>query len=89
MLDADRPEQFIDEGSDSLRPACRALALVAEPARLIRLARQPDPTFVTQLIATSEYFPQVPRRRRTDMTEALHAYQPAIARAGLRTRQSI
>jgi hypothetical protein len=89
MLDADRLEQFLDRGSDGLRPACTALALVAEPARLTRSARQPDPTFVTQLIATSDYFPQIPRRRRTDMTEALHAYQPAIARAGLRTRQSI
>jgi hypothetical protein len=93
MSGADRPEQLIDRGSNGLRTACTALALVAAPTRWTSLPQRslPDPTFVTQLIATSEHIPQAPRRRRTDMTEALLAYRLAsgIARAGLCTRQSI
>jgi hypothetical protein len=70
------------------------LVPIAEPVQWSnRLPRRslPDPTFVTQLIATSEQFPQARNLRRGEVSDALEAYRPApaIARAGLRTRQSI
>lgn len=95
MLGTDLGEQIIEAGpADAASPACTALVPVAEPVRWSnRLPRRslPDPNFVTQLIATSEHFPQARSLRRTDVTDALQAYRitPAAFSTGLRTRQSI
>jgi len=95
MLGTGRPAEIIEPGSaEDAKPACTALVPLAEPARWSN--RQPwrslpDPTFVTQLIATAEHFPQARPLRRADVTDALSAYAPApkTQRSGLRTRQSI
>jgi hypothetical protein len=95
MLGTDRPAEFLEEGrAEEARPACTDLVPIAEPVRWSnRQARRslPDPTFVTQLIATSEQFPQARSLRRAEVNDALEAYRPAprVQRAGLRTRQSI
>jgi hypothetical protein len=95
MLGTDRPADFVEQGpAEQARPACTALVPVAEPVRWAnRLPRRslPDPTFVTQLIATSEDFPQARNLRRAEVSDALEAYRlaPRVQRAGLRTRQSI
>jgi hypothetical protein len=88
MLGTEYPAEFIEEGlAEEARPACTALVPIVEPVRWSnRLPRRslPDPTFVTQLIATSEHFPQARSLRRGEVSDALEAYQ----RAGLRTRQT-
>jgi hypothetical protein len=95
MLGTERPETIIEAGSaEDAGPACTALVPLAEPVRWSnRLPRRslPDPSFVTQLIATAELFPQARGLRRADVTDALLAYRPAanVQGAGLRTRQSI
>ena len=95
MLGTDRSREFIEGGArEDAKPACTALVPLAEPVRwLNRLPRRalPDPTFVTQLIATAERFPQTRDLGRAEMTDALSAYRPApaVQCAGLRTRQSI
>jgi hypothetical protein len=79
MLPADRPEQIIEAGSaEDADPACTALVPLAEPVRWSnRLPRRslPDPTFVTQLIAAAENFPQARSLRRADVTDAILAYR--------------
>jgi hypothetical protein len=79
MLGTDRDEQTIDAGSaEDARPACTALVPLAEPMRWSnRLPRRslPDPSFVTQLIATSEHFPQARSLRRAEVSDALLAYR--------------
>jgi hypothetical protein len=95
MLGTDQDEQIIEAGfAEEARPACTALVPLAEPVRWSnRLPRRllPDPTFVTQLIATSEHDPQAQSLWRANLSDALLAYRPAakIADAGLRTRQTI
>ena len=95
MLGTDRSPDFIEAiAAEAAKPACTALVPLAEPVRWFnRLPRRalPAPTFVTQLIATAEQFPQTRPLRRADMTDALSAYRvaPKVQRAGLRTRQSI
>ena len=95
MLGTDRPAESVEQGpAEEARPACTALVPVAEPVRWSnRQPRRslPDPTFVTQLIATSEHFPQARSLRRAEVSDALEAYRPAprVQRAGLRTRQSV
>jgi hypothetical protein len=95
MLGTDRPEQTIEAGSAGhAGPACTALVPLAEPVRgSNRLPRRslPDSSFVTQLIATAEHFPQARGLRRADVTDALLAYRvaPKVSGPGLRTRQSI
>ena len=95
MLGTDRAEQIIEKGSaEDAKPACTALVPLAEPVRWSnRLPRRslPDPTFITQLIATAEHFPQARELRRAEMTDALSAYrmEPKVQGSGLRTRQSI
>ena len=95
MLGTDRSHEFMEaSAAHDAKPACTALAPLAEPARWPnRLPRRslPDPTFVTQLIATAEEFPQTRSLCRADMTDALSAYRPTpnVQRAGSRTRQSI
>jgi hypothetical protein len=79
MLGTGRPEQTIEPGSaEDAKPACTALVPLAEPVRWPnRRPRRslPNPSFVTQLIATSEHFPQARSLRRADMTDALLAYR--------------
>jgi len=78
MSGTDRPERIIIEPTGDTRPACTALVPLAEPLRWSnRLPRRllPDPSFVTQLIATSEHFPQTRSLRRADVTDALLAYR--------------
>jgi len=92
MLGTDQPAGIIEPGS--AEDACTALVPLAEPVRWTnRLPPRslPDPTFVTQLIATSEHFPQAHSPRRAEMNDALLAYAaaPRVQRSGLRTRQSI
>jgi hypothetical protein len=95
MLGTDQDEQTIEAGSaEEVRPACTALVPLAEPVRRSNaLPRRslPDPTFVTQLIATSEHYPQARSLRRASLNDALLAYRPVekMAGAGLRTRQTI
>jgi len=55
-------------------------------------ATRPDPTFLTQLIATAERFQQARDLRRAPPAEALSAYrarQGSVQVTGLRTRQMI
>ena len=95
MLGTDRSEQIIGQGSaEDAKPAGTALVPLAEPVQWSnRLPRRslPEPAFVTQLIATSEQYPQTRTLRRAEVTNALEAYRPVppILSAGLRTRQSI
>jgi hypothetical protein len=95
MLGTDQPVEIIEAGSaENTKPACTALVPLAEPVRWAnRLPRRslPDPTFVTQLIAASEHFPQARSLRRAEVSDALSAYAPPprVQRSGLRTRQSI
>jgi hypothetical protein len=95
MLGTDQPVEIIEPGSaEDAKPACTELVPLAEPVRWTNhLPRRllPDPTFVTQLIATSEHFPQARSLRRAEVSDALSAYAPApkVPCSGLRTRQSI
>jgi hypothetical protein len=95
MLGTDRSPELIEGGArEDAKPACTALVPLAEPVGwLNRPPRRalPDPTFVTQLIATAEQFPQTRSLRRAEITDALSAYRPApaVQRVGSHTRQSI
>jgi len=95
MLGTDRSTEIIEQScAQDVQPACTALVPLAEPVRwTCRLAHHtlPEPGFVTQLIATSEHYPQTCSLRRAEMTDARVAYRPVppIAGALLRTRQSI
>ena len=95
MLGTDRSTEIIEQSSaQDVQPACTALVPLAEPVRgSNRLPRRslPDSSFVTQLIATAEHFPQARGLRRADVTDALLAYRvaPQVSGPGLRTRQSI
>jgi hypothetical protein len=95
MLGTDRRAEIIKEGAtEDARSACTALVPLAEPVRWSNQPPRrslPDPTFVTQLIAAAEHFPQARSLRRADVTDALLAYRsaPMVSAAGLRTRQSI
>lgn len=51
---------------------------------------RPDPTFVTQLIASAEQFPQASRLRRASPADARSAYAASPpAQTGAKTRQLI
>jgi hypothetical protein len=83
-----------DAQSACVKSACVALVPTVEPARRsgtpARLSR-PDPSFVTQLIATAERLPQTRLLRRATSTEALTAYRARQHRgldAGSSTRQT-
>jgi hypothetical protein len=88
-------EQEIEDGVfEDVAPPCVALVPLAQEltwARKMALPR-PDPSFVTQLIATAEHMPQTRMLRRAAPADALSAYnthRPALGEAGLRTRQVI
>jgi hypothetical protein len=86
-------EQEIEDGVfEDVEPPCVALVPLAKEltwARKMPLPR-PDPSFVTQLIATAEQVPQTCNLRRASTADALSAYDThAVHEAGLRTRQVI
>ena len=88
-------EHEIEDGVfEDVAPPCVALVPLAQEltwARKIMLPR-PDPSFVTQLIATAEQVPQTCNLRRATSADALSAYSTPrrIVRAtGRCTRQIV
>jgi hypothetical protein len=88
-------EQEIEDGVfEDVAPPCVALVPLAQEltwARKMALPR-PDPSFVTQLIATAEHMPQTRNLRRAEPADVLSAYnahQRPIRDAGVSTRQVI
>lgn len=95
MLDTDRSQDILDgEVLDVERPACVALVPVTQTVHWSRKAAiaRPDPTFLTQLIATVDHDPQTRSLRRASIEDAQTAYgahpqeRRSVAR---RTRQVI
>jgi hypothetical protein len=92
MLDADRPEQT--DGADADQRTGGALVPVTPTVQWVHKtpAPRPDPSFVTQLIANAEQFPQASRLRRATPADARSAYgakrQPPDPK-GSRTRQIV
>jgi hypothetical protein len=88
-------EREIEDGVfEDLEPPCVALVPLAQElawARKMPLPR-PDPSFVTQLIATAEQVPQTRTLRRAVSADALSAYNTPgriVRETGLWTRQVI
>jgi hypothetical protein len=88
-------EQEIADGVfEDVEPPCVALVPLAQEvtwARKLPLPR-PDPSFVTQLIATAEQVPQTRTLRRATSADALSAYNTPgriVHETGLCTRQVI
>jgi hypothetical protein len=88
-------EQEIEDGVfEDVAPPCVALVPLTQEltwARKMALPR-PDPSFVTQLIATAEQVPQTRILRRATSADALSAYNTdrrTVREAGLCTRQVI
>jgi hypothetical protein len=88
-------EQEIEDGVfEDVTPPCVALvplALEVTWARKMALPR-PDPSFVTQLIATAEQVPQTCNLRRAAPADALSAYSTpwrGVRATGQWTRQVI
>jgi hypothetical protein len=93
MLDIDRSDEILDGEFVNLDEPVRAeLVPVAQSAPWSsRPAPRPDPTFVTQLIATAEQAPQTRGLRRASLADAQTAYGASQTRRGLpgfRTRQT-
>ncbi len=89
-----RPEQVEDAVFEEVKPPCTALVPVAQPtqyAHTLRPLPRPDPSFMTQLIATAEHVPQTCQFRRATPADAVSAYRTPRpqAAAGSRTRQTI
>lgn len=91
MTGTGRPEEIIEvEVVDDAPPA--SLALVPLSARVdvqpkMPLSR-PDPSFVTQLIATAEHVPQTCSLRRGSPADAQAAYGPHISERRSVTRRT-
>jgi hypothetical protein len=96
MLNTDQPEQSVDDGvapeakaaSVALVPVIPSTQWSQAPSRL----PQPNPVFVTHLIATAAQVPQTrPLRRATaaDAKSAYRAHRRPLQGAGIRTRQII
>ena len=95
MLDIDRSEEILDGEFVSLddEPACVDLV----PIQTLHVthhaaAPRPDPSFLTQLIATADQAPQTCRLRRASLADAQTAYRASQTRragTGFRTRQTI
>lgn len=86
-------EQEIEDGVfEDVAPPCDALVPLAQEltwARKIMLPR-PDPSFVTQLIATAEQVPQTRNLRRATPADAQSAYSThPVHETGRCTRQMI
>ncbi len=86
-------EQEIEDGVfEDVEPSCAALVPLAQEVHWLRKLPlpRPDPSFVTQLIATAELVPQTRMLRRAAPADALSAYSMhAVHEAGLHTRQVI
>ena len=88
-------EQEIEDGVfEDVEPPCVALVPLARNVHWVRKLPlpRPDPSFVTQLIATAEQVPQTRILRRAapaDATSAYTTHRPVVHEAGLRTRQVI
>jgi hypothetical protein len=82
----DQSMQVDGEVADAA-PACTALVPVAQPLHLPlaeRLAR-PNPSFVTQLIATAEHAPQTCALRRATPAVAQAAYGSVTNQVRIKT----
>jgi hypothetical protein len=87
-------EQVIDGVFEDVEPPCVALTAPAQDLAYTRKngLHRPDPSFVTQLIATAEQVPQTRTLRRAAPADALSAYgtsRRTIRQAGLCMRQVI
>ena len=88
-------EQVIEDGVfEDVESSC--VALVPTTQELHWVAKlplpRPDPSFVTQLIATAEHMPQTRGLRRATAADAQTAYranQKPVYSLGGRTRQTI
>lgn len=95
MLDIDRSEEILDGEFVSLddEPACVDLVPVQTLHRTHHAATpRPDPSFLTQLIATADQAPQTRSLRRASPADAQIAYGASRNRlggTGFRTRQTI
>ena len=95
MLDIDRSDEILDgEFVDLDEPARVELVPVTQSVHWSRRAAapRPDPSFVTQLIATAEQAPQTRSLRRASLADAQTAYGASQIRrsgTGFRTRQTI
>jgi hypothetical protein len=99
MLKFERSDKILDgeildgEFADLDEPARAELIPVTQSVYWSpRPAPRPDPTFVTQLIATADQVPQTRRLRRASLADAQTAYgasQIHRHEAGFRTRQTI
>lgn len=88
-------EQVIEDGVfEDVEPPCVALTGPAQELTWTskRALPRPDPSFVTQLIATAEQVPQTRTLRRAAPADALSAYNMprcTVREAGLSMRQVI
>ena len=94
MLDVDRSDEILDGEFVNLdEPAGAELVPVTQSVHWSpRPAPRPDPTFVTQLIATADRAPQTRSLRRASLADAQTAYSASQIRrsgTGFRTRQTI
>ena len=95
MLDVDRSEEILDGEFVSLddEPACVDLEPIQTLHRTHHAAApRPDPSFLTQLIATADQAPQTRSLRRASPADAQMAYGASRNRpcgTGFRTRQTI
>ncbi len=94
MLKCDRSDEILDGEFVTLdEPARTELVAVTQSVPwTARPAPRPDPTFVAQLIATSDQAPQTRRLRRGSLADAQMAYGACKLRsrhAGVRTRQTV
>ena len=95
MLDIDRSEEILEgEFVNTDESPCVELVPVAQSVHWTpRPAMpRPDPSFVTQLIATADQVPQTRSLRRASLADAQTAYGASQIRrhgTGFRTRQTI
>jgi hypothetical protein len=87
-------QEMEDGGFEGVEPPCVALVpTVREAAWAHKLPLpRPDPSFVTQLIATAEQVPQTRILRRATSEDALSAYNAHrrdVRETGVSTRQVI
>lgn len=95
MLDIDRSEEILDgEFVDADESPCMELVPVAQSVHWAPKRAMPrqDPSFVAQLMATTDQAPQTLSLRQASLADAQTAYgasQAARYGTGFRTRQSI
>lgn len=96
LSDIGRPEEMASDGRVAeAAPPCVALVPLVQSAQWSRahiLLPRPDPTFVTQLIATAEQMPQTRSLRRGTPADAQTAYGASRRNSpvpGIRARQVI